>query len=46
MGRRIPHELVMTEEENASLSGLDQGELITIPALPDVVDLEKFEAVR
>src|ERR1700733_4289580 len=41
-------EIVMTAEEmvDASLAGLDQGELITIPALPDIADWEKFEAAR
>ena len=38
----------MTAEEmvDASLAGLDQGELITIPALPDVGDWEKFDEAR
>jgi hypothetical protein len=38
----------MTAEEmvDASLAGLDQGEVITIPALPDLADWEKFEAAR
>jgi short-subunit dehydrogenase len=41
-------ELVMTAEEmvDASLVGLDQGELITIPALPNIGDWEKFEEAR
>jgi short-subunit dehydrogenase len=41
-------ETVMTAEEmvDASLAGLDQGELITIPALPDIADWEKFEEAR
>jgi uncharacterized protein len=41
-------ETVMTAEEmvDASLAGLDQGELITIPALPDLDDWEKFEQAR
>jgi hypothetical protein len=44
----FPEELVMTAEEmvDASLAGLDQGELITIPALPDLADWEQFEAAR
>src|SRR3984957_1558188 len=44
----LPAEIVMTAEEmvDASLAGLDQGELITIPALPDIADWEKFEAAR
>jgi uncharacterized protein len=44
----FPGELVMTAEEmvDASLAGLDQGELITIPALPNISDWEKFEEAR
>jgi len=44
----LPEETVMTAEEmvDASLAGLDQGELITIPSLPDPADWEKFEAAR
>jgi short-subunit dehydrogenase len=44
----FPGELVMTTEEmvDASLAGLDQGELITIPALPNIGDWEKFEDAR
>jgi hypothetical protein len=38
----------MTPEEmvDASLAGLDNGELVTIPSLPDVADWEKFEKAR
>ena len=44
----LPQEIVMTAEDmvDASLAGLDRHELITIPALPDVADWEKFEAAR
>ena len=44
----LPEHWVMSAEEmvDASLAGLDQGELITIPALPDLGDWEKFEAAR
>jgi len=44
----LPEQWVMTAEEmvDASLAGLDQGELITIPSLPDPADWEKFEAAR
>jgi short-subunit dehydrogenase len=44
----FPGEFVMTAEEmvDASLAGLDQGELITIPALPNLGDWEKFEEAR
>jgi short-subunit dehydrogenase len=44
----LPEEIVMTAEAmvDASLAGLDQHELITIPALPDIRDWEKFEVAR
>jgi short-subunit dehydrogenase len=44
----LPEQWVMTAEEmvDASLAGLDQGELITIPSLPDPADWEAFEAAR
>src|SRR6202012_4655666 len=44
----LPSEIVMTAEDmvDASLAGLDQHELITIPALPDVADWDKYEAAR
>jgi uncharacterized protein len=44
----FPGEFVMTAEEmvDASLAGLDQGQLITIPALPNLGDWEKFEEAR
>ena len=44
----FPGELVMTAEEmvDASLAGLDQGELITIPSLPNIGVWEKFEEAR
>jgi short-subunit dehydrogenase len=44
----LPEEKVMMAEEmvDASLAGLDQGELITIPSLPDLADWERFEAAR
>jgi hypothetical protein len=39
----LPSEIVMTAEDmvDASLAGLDQHELVTIPALPDAADWEK-----
>ena len=45
---QLPAEIFMTAEDmvDASLAGLDQHELVTIPALPDVGDWEKFEAAR
>jgi hypothetical protein len=44
----LPGEIVMTAEDmvDASLTGLDQHELVTIPALPDVADWEMYEAAR
>jgi short-subunit dehydrogenase len=38
----------MTAEDmvDASLAGLDRNEFITIPALPDVADWERYEAAR
>ena len=44
----LPAEMVMTAEDmvDASLAGLDQHELVTIPTLPDVADWEKYDAAR
>ena len=44
----LPSEIVMTAEDmvDASLAGLDQHELVTIPTLADVADWEKYEAAR
>jgi short-subunit dehydrogenase len=44
----LPAEIVMTAEDmvDASLAGLDQHEVVTIPTLPDVADWEKYEAAR
>jgi len=44
----LPSEIVMTAEDmvDASLAGLDRNEFITIPALPDVADWERYEAAR
>ena len=46
--QNLPNEWVMTPEDlvDASLAGLDQHEVITIPSLPDIADWEKFEAAR
>jgi hypothetical protein len=46
--QHLPSEIVMTVENlvDAALAGLDQGELITIPSLPETGDWEKFEAAR
>jgi hypothetical protein len=45
---QLPEQNVMTAEEmvDASLAGLDQGELITIPSQPDLADWERFESAR
>jgi short-subunit dehydrogenase len=45
---RLPEEMLMSAEEmvDAALSGLDQGELITIPSLPDVREWDAFNAAR
>jgi short-subunit dehydrogenase len=44
----IPAEMVMEAGEmvDAALTGLDQGELITIPSLPDAADWQAFVAAR
>ena len=44
----VPSEIVMPAEQmvDAALAGLDLGENITIPALPDAADWETYEAAR
>ena len=44
----LPKEIVMSTEDmvDAALSGLAQGELVTIPALPNSADWEAFETAR
>ncbi|SDP43851.1 hypothetical protein SAMN05428967_2123 [Phyllobacterium sp. YR620] len=44
----LPSAIVMTAADmvDASLAGLDQGELVTIPALPDIADWNAFEGAR
>ncbi|WP_044870315.1 SDR family oxidoreductase [Pseudomonas sp. LFM046] len=44
----IPQEILMEVGEmvDAALAGLDQGELVTIPALPDKGDWDRFTAAR
>ncbi|UIN53515.1 SDR family NAD(P)-dependent oxidoreductase [Pseudomonas kribbensis] len=44
----LPEAIVMRAEDmvDAALSGLDQGEFVTIPALPDIADLDAYEAAR
>jgi uncharacterized protein len=44
----LPSEIVMIAVDmvDASLAGLDQHELITIPSLPDIADWDMYEAAR
>jgi short-subunit dehydrogenase len=44
----LPSEIVMSVDDmvDAALTGLDQGELVTIPALPDIADWQAYEAAR
>ncbi|AGL86128.1 MULTISPECIES: SDR family NAD(P)-dependent oxidoreductase [Pseudomonas] len=46
--KAIPAEMVMEVQEmvDAALSGLDQGELITLPSLPDPADWQALVAAR
>lgn len=45
---KLPTAIVMSAEDmvDAALAGLDQGELITIPALADKAEWNRFEAAR
>jgi uncharacterized protein len=44
----LPSSIVMTAENmvDAALAGLDQGEAVTIPSLPDQAEWDAFEAAR
>ncbi|WP_394790702.1 SDR family NAD(P)-dependent oxidoreductase [Rhodoferax sp.] len=44
----LPTSIVMTAENlvDAALAGLDQGEVVTIPSLPDLADWATLEAAR
>ncbi|WP_397448990.1 SDR family NAD(P)-dependent oxidoreductase [Pseudomonas sp. NA-150] len=44
----LPKEIVMNAEDmvDAALAGLDQGELVTIPSLPEAADWNAYEAAR
>lgn len=44
----LPPSIVMTPENlvDAALAGLDMGEVVTLPALPEVADWEKMETAR
>ena len=46
--QHLPAQIVMPAEDmvDAALAGLDQGELITIPSLPEAADWQAFEAAR
>jgi short-subunit dehydrogenase len=46
--QHLPTEIVMTAEDmvDAALAGLDQGELVTIPSLPDAADWNAYESAR
>jgi short-subunit dehydrogenase len=45
---QLPSEIVMTADDmvDAALAGLDQGELVTLPSLPDAADWQAYEAAR
>lgn len=45
---QLPSAIVMSADDmvNAALAGLDLGEFATIPALPDIADLQAYEAAR
>lgn len=44
----LPAGIVMKAEDmvDAALAGFDQGELVTLPSLPDVADWDAYEAAR
>jgi short-subunit dehydrogenase len=44
----LPAAMVMTADDmvDASLAGLDHGEIVTIPSLPDKAEWDSFEAAR
>jgi uncharacterized protein len=46
--RALPKELLMEADEmvDAALAGLDNGESVTIPSLPDLAEWEAYEAAR
>jgi short-subunit dehydrogenase len=45
---QLPSQIVMNAEDlvDAAIAGLDQGELVTIPSLPDIADWDAYEAAR
>ncbi|GLS34188.1 hypothetical protein SAMN04488498_10957 [Mesorhizobium albiziae] len=44
----LPQAIVMSADDlvDAALAGLDQGEFVTIPSLPDIADWNAFETAR
>ncbi|WP_338693522.1 SDR family oxidoreductase [Bradyrhizobium sp. 26S5] len=44
----LPSQIVMKAEDmvDAALAGLDQGEVITVPSLPDAADWQAYESAR
>ncbi|WP_193453172.1 SDR family NAD(P)-dependent oxidoreductase [Pseudomonas nitroreducens] len=44
----LPDAIVMKADDmvDAALAGLDQGEFVTIPALPEIADLDDYESAR
>ena len=46
--KHLPSEIVMSADElvDASLAGLSLGEVVTIPALPEIADWDAFEQAR
>jgi uncharacterized protein len=45
---RLPENMVMRSDDlvDAALAGFDQGELVTIPSLPNAADWDAYEAAR
>jgi short-subunit dehydrogenase len=45
---QLPSKMVMRSDDlvDAALAGFDQGELVTIPSLPDAADWQAYEAAR
>jgi short-subunit dehydrogenase len=46
--RNLPTEIVMSADDmvDAALAGLDQGEIVTIPSLPDKAEWDRFDGAR
>ena len=46
--RNLPSAIVMSAQDtvDAALAGLDQGEIVTIPSLPDKAEWDAFDAAR